>query len=90
MFFNRVELLLSESSFVKLIPYKEKRSSRFSLESKYFEKNICRRNLQPAFNESFDLKLEEERWEIKSNTQLGGGGDVFYQSNPKERGEGNN
>ena len=51
---------------------------------------ICRRNLQPAFNESFDLKLEEERWDIKSNTQLGGGGDVFYQSNPKERGEGNN
>ena len=33
---------------------------------------IPRRNLQPAFNESFDFKFEEERWEIwfKQNRQI--------------------
>ena len=38
--------------------------SFFSLsKERRFEEPIIRRNLQPAFNESFDLKLEEERWE---------------------------
>ena len=37
MFLNREELLLSESSFVKLFFFKKNSVNRFSLESKYFE-----------------------------------------------------
>ena len=46
----------------------------FSLsKERRFEEPIIRRNLQPAFNESFDLKLEEERWEDNPINILGGG-----------------